>query len=249
VRLGREGGIDLMALTDHDGVAGFPEAAAAAREGGPRVLCGIEVSSNVGEVHILGYGMDRERPCFVERIADLHCRRRERVARMVEKLRGLKMEISLEEVSACCAGVIGRPHIADALCRKGIASNRGEAFGRWLGEGRPGYVPSMGPSPGEAIAIIREAGGFAVLAHPDTVDDLAVVGDWVRLGLSGVEAHYQTYPPATVKRFSELAAGHGLLVTGGSDCHGPGTARNNSLGVSVPDAVVARFLERLSRCG
>ncbi|MBI5624421.1 MAG: PHP domain-containing protein [Elusimicrobia bacterium] len=250
VARGREAGLDLMALTDHDGVAGFPEARRAAEgAAGPRVLCGIEISSSVGEVHILGYGLDHARPAFAERVSELHSRRRERVRRMVEKLQGLKFPITMEEVVACSGGVLGRPHIADALCRKGIASNRGEAFGRWLAEGRPAFVPSMGPAPEEAIAMIRDAGGFAVLAHPDTVEDLGVVGGWVKGGLEGLEAHYPTYAPAVVKRFAELAAGHGLLLTGGSDCHGPGTLRNAPLGVSVPDAVVERFLERVSRCG
>jgi hypothetical protein len=248
VRLGREAGLEALALTDHDGVAGFPEAAQAAGTGF-RVLCGIEISSNVGEVHILGYGMDPARPGFVSWIAELHRRRRERVGRMVEKLQGIKLAVSMEDVLAASSGVLGRPHIADALCRKGIAGNRGEAFGRWLAEGRPAYVPSLGPSPVEAIGIIRDAGGFAVLAHPDTVDDLSVLGGWVRAGLDGVEAFYPTYSPAAVKRFAGLAADHGLLLTGGSDFHGPGTSRNNGLGVQVPDAVLDRFLERLSRCG
>lgn len=244
-----------MALTDHDGVAGFPEAQGAASQGapssgtGPRLLCGIEISTNDGEVHILGYGMELSRPCFVDRVSGLRRSRRERVSLMVEKLQGKGFAVSLEEVESCCQGVIGRPHIADVLCRKGLAGSRAEAFGRWLAEGRPGYVPSLGPSPEEAIGIIREAGGFAVLAHPDTVADLAVVGEWVRKGLEGMEAHYPTYPARTVARFAKLAADHGLLLTGGSDYHGPGTSRDTALGLEVPGPLMERFLERLARCG
>ncbi len=241
--------LELMVLTDHDSVSGFPEALEAARGSATRVLCGVEINTRESDqVHILGYGISWRDPAFLARLSEFRGRRQERLGRMVERLRGLGMALAMEDVVAVSGETLGRPHVADALKRKGYVSNRHDAFARFLSRGKPAYVSPMGPTPEEAIALIRDAGGFSVLAHPETVSARGAVAGWVAAGLEGIEAHYAQHGPSAIVEFRALAEAHQLLVTGGSDCHGPGTGRDHALGVDLPEADYARLMERLARC-
>lgn len=241
-------GVTLAFLTDHDSVTGFPEAAAAAREHQVDLRCGIEINSAAGNIHILGYGIRWQDPAFLARIDEFRGRRTERIRRIVEKLRGIGIDVAFEDVRATAHETLGRPHVADALLRKGLVKSRKEAFDRFLAAGKPGFVESMGPTPEEAIEVIRAAGGFASLAHPETLPDKESVGAWKAVGLEGLEVYYGSHRPAEINRYKELADRHGLLATGGSDFHGPGTGRDNPLGVDLPPADYDRFMERLARC-
>lgn len=236
-------------MTDHDSVSGYPEAESAAREAGLDLRCGIEINTIYRDnVHVLGYGFRWNDAAFRGRLEEFRRRRRQRVERIVENLRKLGLEISFEDVAAAAHEAIGRPHVADALRRKGIVGSRQEAFNRFLAKGKPGYVDSMGPTPEEAITMIRDAGGFSSLAHPETMSDESPIRGWMALGLEGVEAYYSTHTPSQVAYYLRLAETHGMLVTGGTDFHGPGSGRDKPLGVEVPDAVFGRFTERLARC-
>lgn len=242
-------GVELLVLTDHDSVSGFPEAEAAGKDSGMTVRCGIEINTSQSDrVHILGYGLDWRGEAFAARLAQFRARRAQRIERIVENLRRHGLDILLEEVQAASHETLGRPHVADALKRKGIVRSRQEAFNRFLSPGKPGYAESMGPTPEEAITLIREAGGFASIAHPQTLRGTAEIGGWVQSGLEGLEVYYGAHGPADIKRFSDIAAHHGLIPTGGSDFHGPGSGRQESLGVEIPDEAFGRFAERLSRC-
>jgi predicted metal-dependent phosphoesterase TrpH len=106
----------------------------------------------------------------------------------------------------------------------------------------------MGPSPLEAISLIREAGGFCSLAHPDTFAEKESLGEWVKAGLEGLEVYYGNHSPSDIVRYGHLADEHGLLKTGGSDYHGPGSGREKQLGVNMPDEEFDRFTARLARC-
>jgi len=247
----RSRGLALLVLTDHDTVSGFAEAAAAAPSHcGLEVRCGIEINTRPGDnVHVLGYGIRRGDCGLLARLSEFRERRLMRVRMIVENLRKLGLELSVDEVRGESHETLGRPHVADAMIRKGIARSRQEAFNRYLARGRPAYVEAMGPSLEEALALIREAGGFSSLAHPQTVKDLGPLKDWVRLGLEGLEVHYAGHSPAERKRFADIAASLGLLATGGSDYHGPGSGREGELGVDMPDEDYGRFMERLQRCG
>ena len=242
-------GVTLLFLTDHDSVAGFPEAQEAARGSSLAVHCGVEINTRHGEnVHILGYGMRWQDPGFTARLTELRERRVERLNRMLESLRRLGVDLSFEDVRGGSRESLGRAHVADALKRKGKVSSRAEAFHRYLAQGRPAYVASLGPAPEEAIALIRGAGGFAAVAHPATVADQDAITAWVKAGLEGIEVHYSSHSPSDIVRFQDLADRLGLVVTGGSDYHGRGSGREGPMGVEVSDEVCARFLERLSRC-
>lgn len=251
--------MELLVLSDHDTVSGFPEAAEAARELGVDLRCGIEINTVYrrqgsggafleDSVHVLGYGLGGEDPVFLERLAQFRARRQLRVRRIVENLQRHGLDLSFEEVAAGCGETLGRPHVADALRRKGLVQTRQEAFSRYLTRGTPGYVESMGPSPEEAIALIRQAGGFASLAHPETLGEPQQISAWARAGLEGIEVYYSTHTPSDILRYQELCERLGLLATGGSDFHGPGSGRDGVLGVSVPESVFTRFMERLARC-
>jgi len=242
-------GVSLLFLTDHDNVSGFSEALAASRGSNVDVRCGIEINTSYkDQVHILGYGMDVQAPAFQDRLEEFRQRRVTRIKRIIENLSACGIAITFEDVHATGHDTLGRPHIADALCRKGLVRNRKEAFNRFLVKGKPGYVEPMGPSPDEAIQLIRDAGGFASLAHPETLGDFTALSRLVQMGLEGLEVYYNTHGPSDIRRFSEQAEELGLLATGGTDFHGPGTDREGRLGVDVPDVVFDRFMERLSRC-
>lgn len=245
-----QAGVSLLVLSDHDSVSGFPEAQAAALGRAVDLRCGVEINTRYGEnVHVLGYGMRWQDPGFAARLADLRERRVQRLHRILEKLQGLGMALSYEEVRGGAPETLGRAHVADALRRKGLVASRAEAFRRLLAHGRPAYVESLGPTPEEAIAWIREAGGFAALAHPGAVAQPSDIETWIRAGLEGLEVYYGAHTPSDVARYQEWAQRWGLLATGGSDYHGRSSGRDGPLGVEVPEDVPARFIERLSRCG
>ncbi len=235
---------------DHDTAAGAAEFEREAAALDVRAACGVEINTRErDQVHILGYGLRHADPAFTARLAEWRARRVLRAREIIERLRGLGLDISWEDVESLAKETVGRPHIADALRRKGVVKSRSEAFERFLSSGKPGYVEPRGPAVEDAIGLIREFGGFAVLAHPKTVSKCEErLPEWMKMGLEGLEAHYAAHRASQTRRFAEMAQALGLLVTGGTDFHGPGSGRDASLGVSVPDEVYGAFEERLARC-
>lgn len=242
-------GVELLFLTDHDTVSGYPEAEAAGRAKGLEVFCGIEINTaERDQVHILGYGFNWKDEAFGLRLAEFRARRQLRIGRIIENLQRHGIDIRFEDLSSVSRESLGRPHVADVLKRKGVVSSRAEAFERFLTRGRPGYVEPMGPTPLEAIAAIRSAGGFASLAHPETVSalerDLPI---WKDHGLEALEVYYGQHSTSAVSRYSELARREGLTATGGSDFHGPGTGRDRPIGVPVSEEVFDGFMEKWTK--
>ncbi len=250
IRRAKAAKVDCVWLMDHDTTAGAAQFLAAAQSAGLTAACGVEINTRErDQVHILGYGLRHQDEGLIKRLGEFRQRRLKRAQEMVERLKSAGLDISWDEVAARAQETIGRPHIADVLKHKGVVKNRSEAFKRFLSWGKPGYVEPRGPGVEEAIALIREFGGFAVLAHPQTVSDCAQrLEGWAKIGLEGIEAFYAAHRPAQAKRYAALADSLGLLATGGTDFHGPGSGRDFSLGVSVPDQTYDRFLQRLSRC-
>ncbi|MHB2026840.1 MAG: PHP domain-containing protein [Elusimicrobiota bacterium] len=246
----KESGVDFAWLTDHDTMDGAAEFNEAAAKLGVRSSCGIEINTReTDQVHILGYGVNQAAPGLSAALERWRERRVVRAKEIVERLQSLGVAVEWKDVESQSRQTVGRPHVADALKRRGAVKSRQEAFDRFLSRGKPGYVEPMGPSVEEAIGLVRECGGFAVLAHPKTVSDCKErIGDWIRLGLEGIEVFYAAHRAHDIRNFSDMAASLGLLAAGGSDFHGPGTGRDGSLGVAVPDGVFVKFEERLSRC-
>lgn len=236
----KKDGVDTLVLTDHDSVSGGPDLFAAGKARGLDVRLGIEINC-AGEgaadrVHILGYGVDPASPGFRDRLAEFRERRTVRARRMVDRLRALGHPIEYEHVVAAAHETVGRPHVADALKRLGVVKSRKEAFDRFLAKDKPGFVESMGPSPEEAIALIREAGGVACLAHPQTAGKEQELEALFTLGLQGAEVFYGGHTPSQVRAYGDWTSARRLLPVGGSDFHGPGTGREARLGVEYDDA-------------
>jgi 3',5'-nucleoside bisphosphate phosphatase len=215
-------GVTALALTDHDAVAGVPEAAAAAERAGLAFVRAVEMSSVhelAEELHVLGYGID------VDALAPSCARAQEervgRAAEIVERLNAAGVPVALEAVVAEAgdAASIGRPHIA----RAAGATDMSAFFERYLVPGAEAFVPRRWPTVEESVALIRDAGGVAVLAHPFwDLDEPRVVEELVMAGgFDGVECFYPTHTEEETRFLVELCDRRGLLATGSSDFHGP----------------------------
>jgi predicted metal-dependent phosphoesterase TrpH len=230
VRLGHSAGLSAMSLTDHDTVAGLPEAADEAAKLGIDFVTGIEISAEYpapGTLHILGYGIDPQSPVLREMTQKLVEGRDNRNPRIIARLQELGVAITMEEVEAeSGGGVIGRPHIAAILVRKGYVSSVKQAFDKYLAPGGLAYFDKERLTPAQAIQCIRDSGGVAVLAHPvqlRTENDAQLetfVKNLVDLGLAGLEILHSDHSAALVEKYRQLARRFGLIPTGGSDFHG-----------------------------
>ena len=218
-----------VAITDHDTTSAIAGARAAADRIGIEFVPGIEISAEFspGTMHILGYFIDDAAPALAQKLDELKQARERRNPQIAKKLRSLGFDIDYEEVAALAGNkVVGRPHFARVMIQKGYVATIQEAFDRFLKKDAAAYVPKARLSPADSIALIHNAGGVAVLAHPyqlnlrsyEEVDRLC--GELAEAGLDGVEAVYSRHSPEERAKYAEIAAHHELLVTGGSDYHG-----------------------------
>ena len=242
--------VHVIAITDHDSVAGIAAARVVGEELGVTVVPGVELSCDLEgeELHLLGYGLDFRSARFLEALARFQGAREERNARILKRLRELGHDLGPEQVAAAAGeGSVARPHIAAALMRAGHVASISEAFRRFLGRGRPAFVSRVWPAPVEAIAALRQAGAIVSLAHPGKLADAGIVGRLAELGLRGLEVYHIDHTPGDIVQFSQLARELGLIETGGSDSHGPGTDRPVEIGaVPVPEEVWERLRAELS---
>jgi predicted metal-dependent phosphoesterase TrpH len=216
-------GFAALALTDHDSVEGCGRMTAACEAAGIDFIPGTELTAehNDTEIHLLGYYLDTENPTLLTEIAKFQAVRQNRIHEMVARLNGLKVPLKVESVFALanCKSP-GRPHVARALVKAGLVGNLDEAFERFLKKNRPAWVPKAKMSALEAIELIHQAGGLAVMAHPglNRTDDVIPV--LVEAGLDGIECFHTKHSTAASERYLEIADKFHLLITGGSDCHG-----------------------------
>jgi len=229
VRLAKERGLGAISLTDHDTVDGLAEAVAAGEALGVEVIPGVEISARFpgGSMHILGYFIDYTNGLLDQRLAVLKKARAERNPRIIAKLNALGAKITMAQVEQISGGgQVGRPHIARALLEHGYVRNIQEAFDRYLGNGAPAHVSKFRFPQDEAIAMIREAQGIPVLAHPFTLSLGSAFAlkkqleDLKKLGLAGLEVYYSEHTPEQEALYLKLARDLDLLITGGSDFHG-----------------------------
>lgn len=250
IALARDLHLDLLAITDHDSTAGLGPAREAAH-GAIAIINGIELSAEdeSGDVHILGYGFVAEDETLQSALADFRARRVVRAQEMVRRLAALGAPVAWERVQALAAGgSVGRPHVARALAEAGHVESVRDAFDRYLRAGGPAYVARKRLLPEEAIALIHGAGGAAVLAHPGVLPSFhAIVERLVSARLDGVEVAHPKNDEAVRLDLRGLAARYDLLMTGGSDFHGP--AINGSMlgSVSPPQGAVEALHRRAAR--
>ena len=219
----RRCGLSAIGITDHDEVGGIGPAIWTGHSCGIEIVPGVELTSgcNGREVHFLGYLINHNNRELREKLKFFRYHRFKRMEKMVERLKGLGVNIYMEAVRRLAGhGSLGRLHLARVLYQQKEVGTVQEAFDRYIGMGKPAYVekPRLGIE--EAFDLITLAGGVAVLAHPKLARVDKSIPDMVRLGLHGIEAYYSKHTPEDTDRYLKIAKEHDLLVTGGSDCHG-----------------------------
>jgi predicted metal-dependent phosphoesterase TrpH len=220
---GKRCNLAALSLTDHDTVEGCARMGAACGAAGIEFIAGTELTAEHGgnELHLLGYFLDTQNEMLLREIARFQAVRQNRINEMVARLneRGLPLKAEAVFALANCRSP-GRPHVARALVQAGLCSSLDEAFERFLKKGRPAWVPKAKMSATEAIDLVHQAGGLAVMAHPGLNRTDEIIPALVKAGLDGIECFHTKHTTRLVERYLEIADRHRLLVTGGSDCHG-----------------------------
>ncbi len=241
-KLAAQKGLSAIAITDHDCIDAIGPSLEIANKRGPlEVVPGVELSCEIDgcEVHMLGYFIDYKDNNLIKALKSLVDMRNSRMFKMLKNLTGLGMDLSIDDVKKIKSeGTYGRLHLAALLLNKGYVRSIQEAFDKFLGFGKPCYVSGDRISPTEAIAMIINAGGAAVLGHPYSVNKDEYIPGFVKAGLAGIEAYHTDHPEPVVNRYKKIAEQFGLIITGGSDCHGAGKGRALIGNITVPYEVV-----------
>jgi predicted metal-dependent phosphoesterase TrpH len=226
MRLAKAAGMAVVAVTDHDTVAGVAEAAEAAKALDMLLIPGLELSvGDAEEVHLLAYGISPENPALRSLLDEMMQRRRARMAQILENLRTLGMPLSAEEVTAPDGRFMGRMNTARAMVQRGYAATVRDAFDRFLNPGRPAFATANRLPVTEGIKKLAEMGTVVSLAHPGRLHApeaiwTARLPGWINAGLSAIEAYHPSHPEGDALRYDRLGRRYGLFITGGSDCHG-----------------------------
>jgi predicted metal-dependent phosphoesterase TrpH len=241
---GAELGLVAMALTDHDTVEGCARMAQACQNLGVEFIPGTELTAEFEghEVHLLGFFLDDQQPKLLAEIKKFQAVRQERILEMVSRLNKMGIPLRAEavfELASCHSP--GRPHVARALAQGGLCSGMDEAFERFLKKGRPAWVPKYKISASDAMDLIHQADGLAVLAHPGLNHCDQIIPHLAGSGLDGLECFHSKHTNTQSQYYLALAERLNLAVTGGSDCHGFSKGRPLIGGVKLP----AVYLEKL----
>ncbi len=240
-----------IAITDHDVIDGIEPVMAAAKSHGLEVIPGIELSSELNgkDIHILGYGFNYKKSPLVDKLVAIQEARMERIKKMIEKLKGLGVDnITFEEVAKKThSNAVGRPHLAAALVEKGWASSIKAAFDKYIGEGGPAYFTKYNQTPYEAIELITNSGGVAVMAHPMHTQKDELIAPMVKAGLGGLEVYYPNCSETVVKFYKNLAKKHQILATGGSDAHGAAKTHTYVGKTQIPYELVEELKKRMNK--
>lgn len=252
----------VIALTDHDTVAGVPEFMKEAAKYKDRLTAipGVEISTDYNgvEIHVLGYNIDINNAPLLERLKVCRESRDGRNEKIIQKLQEQGFEITMDDIRPADPNeTIARPHIAKQLLKKHYVSSVKEAFDKYLAEGRCCYVERIMPTPQEAISLIKNSGGIAVLAHLmyykklDAAQKAELTAQLKEAGLTGIEAYYNTYTPEEEEFVKSLAKQHALLHTGGTDFHGqnkPHISLFKGQGeMEIPEAILPSFMDAIGK--
>lgn len=247
--------LKTIAITDHDTVAGIAEAHEIAA-GRIEIIPGIEINTiyRKGEkrkdVHILGLFIDPSHPALAKIIQRQQDARNKLVDDAVEKLNSLGFPLTHELVRECAGhGSIGRPHITKAIVKCGGAEDVNAAWERYSRRASPDYIARDSIQPHEAIEAINAAGGIASIAHPGKDEEMeAIILELKECGLRAIEAFHRSHSLALVRRYMRFATNNQMLITGGSDCHGPSDGYPPSIGtIRVPPDVVSNLKAALTK--
>lgn len=254
VQLGVKVGLKALAVTDHDTVAGLPEALAAGKELGLEVIPGCELSAGEGKrsMHIVGLWLPENPTILQDSLDFVIAERMGRNQKIIDNLNKLGFDMTLDEVRAVAGDTVGRPHFAKVMVDKGYVSSVQEAFDVYIGNEGKAYVPRVRLTPAQALDLLNREGATPVLAHPyilglkpDELDRL--VGELKELGLQAMEVYYTEHSQSQTEQYRGLCKKHGLAMSGGSDFHGdpkPQTALGTGKGsLRVPDQVLVNLKE------
>ncbi len=249
--LAASSGVFAIAITDHDTTSGVNLLIESGHHSyGVEIIPGVEINSQWRgrELHILGYYVPLTLGAFQDTLTGLRESRNIRLGRMVHKMASLGYPVDLDRVQELASGEsAGRPHIAMAMVEKGYVTSVKEAFQKFLGIGRPGFVDREHLSPHDAVWAIRRSGGVPVWAHPGTAKADSLLPTLIERGLLGIEAYHPDHDSRTAKKYADLATRNGLVVTGGSDFHGIPSGEGGDLGsVTVSYETVLRLRELAS---
>lgn len=247
VKSGRRVGLAAIALTDHDSVDGLQQAVTFGLQHGIEVIPGVEISAfdDGVDLHILGYGFDPEHAELRTMLLRSQEARYTRAARMVQKLVELGAPVRLDDVLAKAEeGVIGRPHVAQALLDAGHVRSVREAFEVYLGDGKPACVEKIRVTARDAISLLHRAGGVAVAAHPGTYGGIRYLETLLQDEIDGVEVLHSLHDSISVRELEDFARANDLVTTGGSDFHGPRMGLAEIGSVKIPYEWVERLRER-----
>lgn len=234
IKKAKQIGYSAIAITDHDTLQGIKPALKIAKKNNIEVVPGIEFNTSLNgyDVHILGYYIDLESKCLKKLLDKIKKERRERIKKMVELLKELYgYEISQEEIKNISENnIMGRAHIARLLTEKGYVDKWEEVFNKYIGKGKPAYVNRNKITPFQAIDIIKKAEGIPVIAHPGLIKNNQIVQQIINYGVAGLEVYYLEHSVEQIEYFRNIAQCNKLLITGGSDCHGPSNKDGLKLG-------------------
>ena len=219
----KQKGLSIIAITDHDSVAAFPDAIEYGKEFGVEVIPGVELSAMVEEkdVHILGYFLDYTNKRLLEYLEFFRVERVKRAERIVAKLNSINVPLKIEAVlQKAAGGSVGRPHIASAMVDEGHIQNYHEAFERFIGNGGPAFEKKFNLTPDEAIKLISSSGGLSFLAHPGRYTSDEVLNILIKSGLDGIEVIHPSHTMAHTNHYRGVVGEYYLLESGGSDFHG-----------------------------
>lgn len=248
-------GLDAIAITDHDNTQSYSIARQQA-EGSPlEVIPAIEINTvweeYEQEVHILGYYIDLSEANLRDVIETHRSNRYQQIQALASRLKDKGLDITYEEILAQSRenGTLGRPHVARALLNKGQVETISDAFNQYLTRKSDVYIKRKTVSPHEAVEAIYECGGIPVIAHPGEMEHVEqLVEELIDYGLRGLEAYHKSHRPAIIEYHCTLAERHGLIITGGTDYHGPSDAYQKALGrLCIPNYVLPRLKQEWER--
>ncbi len=242
----KNNGIKYYSITDHDTIDGVKAVKYTPK--GTAFITGVEISGEFPKtLHILGYGFDPQHTELNDSLNQLQAFRKNRNAKMLEKMANLGFKITMEElIQEAGSDLVGRPHFANLMLRKGYVATYQEAFDKYLKKGAPLYMNKKRFDPDKAIELIHKAGGIAVMAHPyqtklegEALENL--VKELVSYGLDGIEVFYSQHTPEQIVQYKAFASKYNLIATAGSDFHGANKP-DIPLGMSVPEEEISEFL-------
>jgi predicted metal-dependent phosphoesterase TrpH len=243
-------GITTMAVADHDTTGAWDEVSAAADAAEVVCVPGIEITAVADgkDVHMLGYFFDRKHPELVAFLEQQRIDRTRRVREIGDRLARLGVPVDLDRALASGqppGRALGRPVVAAALIEAGHVADIKEAFDRFLSEGQPAFIERVGIAPADVVALVARAGGVTSMAHPGKTQKDHLIPDLVAAGLPAIEVYHPDHDDADTARYRQMADTFNVIATGGSDYHGPGSGRDQALGVvHLPAADFARLAER-----